>query len=466
MKMPYMGAMPLDNAVHEYKQRRQGRLDAAAVKRYRLRRDERLGNRLDADEEEGNEPSGGSHGNTRIPFGLCQREGIKINPSWTPKEAWKALEGYGYSAGDVYKELKANGKVSKRVPKTSKETGEVVDFEKEAPIRKPVKKLDASHFPTAMVSSPTYKKNTMQFVNYLNEHCKDPDTAEFLSASTMKGAKLPPNISCRRVSSDGAQVSVTRYRSTGQMASCVVSIPNFDKISDPAEKAEAMRTFAHEWTHFIDLSARNKDSYGHFSADFEPLQRALAEDGDGVGEEAMGLFKEFQKQYDAVRAAVKTEKTELCLKLARDEFGDGSIPKWIRPDGSIDYATAIRSGVSSWMMRDYEKKTRKIGKEVEKRNSRKRSALMDGVASLQGLYDSMHQGELRAKGITKYGHDRSYFRHDKNNRAIEMLADYVALKAMNPKLLDVFVRDHPKVAEQLNAEMLAIVKKMRGEEDD
>lgn len=66
--------------------------------------------RTDADDEE----TGVNHGNTKIPFGLCQREGIDIQPGWTPADAWKALEGKGYSVSEIYKELKETGKVSKK----------------------------------------------------------------------------------------------------------------------------------------------------------------------------------------------------------------------------------------------------------------------------------------------------------------------------------------------------------------
>lgn len=72
--------------------------------------------RFDDDEEQTNNrkntASHGGHGNTRIPYGLCQREGIEIQDGWTPRDAWEALEGKGYSASDAYKELKETGKVS------------------------------------------------------------------------------------------------------------------------------------------------------------------------------------------------------------------------------------------------------------------------------------------------------------------------------------------------------------------
>ena len=100
-----------------------------AVQRYRERRilrlERRFGEyhghvRFDADDEETNNGGGnssGGHGNTRIPYGLCQREGIKIQPNWTPKDAWDALAGKGYSASDVYKELRETGKVPQGKPK-------------------------------------------------------------------------------------------------------------------------------------------------------------------------------------------------------------------------------------------------------------------------------------------------------------------------------------------------------------
>ena len=84
-----------------------------AIERFRERRKARLDARMDADEDD---DGGGGHGNTKIPFGLCQREGIKIQPNWTPTDAWKALEGKGYNASEAYKELKETGHVSKKEP--------------------------------------------------------------------------------------------------------------------------------------------------------------------------------------------------------------------------------------------------------------------------------------------------------------------------------------------------------------
>ena len=81
------------------------------VKAYRERRDRRMTHkRIDAEEEERK----GGHGNTHIPFGLCQREGIAVQPGWTPRDAWSALKGKGYDIGSVYRELRETGKVAPR----------------------------------------------------------------------------------------------------------------------------------------------------------------------------------------------------------------------------------------------------------------------------------------------------------------------------------------------------------------
>lgn len=82
---------------------------------YQRRRYARLISRLDADDDETEGQTGGKrggHGNTRIPYGLCQREGIPIQSGWTPKDAWEALEGKGYNVKETYRSLKKTGKAS------------------------------------------------------------------------------------------------------------------------------------------------------------------------------------------------------------------------------------------------------------------------------------------------------------------------------------------------------------------
>lgn len=87
-----------------------------AVEAYRKKRAERLAARgiklvrHDADEDDNNQnnggESGGSHGNTKLPFGLCKRFGIAVEAGWTPKDAWAALAGKGITPDSAFGALK------------------------------------------------------------------------------------------------------------------------------------------------------------------------------------------------------------------------------------------------------------------------------------------------------------------------------------------------------------------------
>ena len=92
----------MDKAVEAYRKRRQLRLDARF--------------RKDAPEPE-NENNGAAkprrgHGNTHLPFGLCQREGIDVGSGWTPRDAWEALAERGITPSAEYAKRKNGGKTT------------------------------------------------------------------------------------------------------------------------------------------------------------------------------------------------------------------------------------------------------------------------------------------------------------------------------------------------------------------
>lgn len=108
------------------KERERPKLPSVAdhsVELYKERRDKRAGIKRSAsasvntdDEEEGAGDRGAErgHGNTKLPFGLCRREGIEVGKDWSPRDAWEALVKKGYNVGDVYRELRETGKVAPR----------------------------------------------------------------------------------------------------------------------------------------------------------------------------------------------------------------------------------------------------------------------------------------------------------------------------------------------------------------
>ena len=114
----------MDDAVKRFRLRRQRRLDAR-----RYRRDAPEDETNEKNEKSGGKKGGGGRGNTKLPFGLCRRFGIEVKTGWTPRDAWDALAGKGYTPEEVYKELKTTGKVSekkvepKKEPKKGRKTG-------------------------------------------------------------------------------------------------------------------------------------------------------------------------------------------------------------------------------------------------------------------------------------------------------------------------------------------------------
>ena len=137
--------------IEEYRARRDARVSAKKAERideFRKRREKRLISRgilpveyrLDApeDEQENNnsESGGGSHGNTRLPFGLCMRYGIPIEPSWGPSEAWEALKSKGITPEGAFSRLK-EGK-DPGTPDGGSDTGAEIETEV---LKEPVKTI-------------------------------------------------------------------------------------------------------------------------------------------------------------------------------------------------------------------------------------------------------------------------------------------------------------------------------------
>lgn len=437
----------MDDAVTEYRKRRQKRLDAKAVEQYRIRRDARINGRMDADGDDENSNNGGGkrgggHGNTKLPFGLCQREGIKIDPKWTPSDAWGALEGKGYSAGEVYKEIKTTGKVSKKGSTKTK---------------KPPTRIEESHFLPEMTTK-TYRKNTMAFADYVSEHCDDGNITEFFSSAVGDGAKRPSKFAVKRLSgADGACVAYTR-----DLREIDLNIPNFSSIKDESTKAQAIRTFAHEYTHLLDMFARGEHG-DHFTGMSKKIEEELDKaKSKGVGEEAAKVFRDYNEVYDKMKEDYAKKERSFDLDYAKEKFGD-NFPEWLKEDGSWNYSLGWRAWESyKPEMKKYQSVRKKAAKELAQKESFNRRKLMDGATNLQGIYDSIFGGELRDKKVVRYGHSLKYFRDDKENRAVEAIADYVALKATSSKYADMFVRDHPGLASAFDDAIVEMTKVLRG----
>ena len=76
---------------------------------------------------------------------------------------------------------------------------------------------------------------------------------------------------------------------------------------------------------------------------------------------------------------------------------------------------------------------------------------------MQDIYDALSGGMYRDKGVVKYGHGTKYFR-DKDNRALEIFANYFDLSITRPDLIDMLRRDKPALVEALDGIMDGLLR--------
>lgn len=430
--------------------------NAKAIADYRKRRIQRLRARFDDDDENTNGNGGsakrGRHGNTKLPFGLCQREGIKVDPNWSPKDAWNALEGKGYSAKESYAELKKTGKAP------TKKSGKV---------KRPPTKIDESHFPPAMTAK-AFKKNTMEMVKFVNDRCDDGNITDFLSMATSKNAKHPGTITCHRVTSgEGCSIVTTIDNFTRVPKRAEVNIPMLSTYKSESEKEQAIRSFVHEWTHYIDQCARSKDEFGHFSGEVKELDDAINTFDEGkISTEAKKLFEDFNKKADDLKDKFEsTFRQDAKMRAATKMFGSDKDqwPVWVdKETGQVDY-WKTHSAEDMKSLHKYRLAIKKSERQLYGDFRKEHRSLMDGVSSLQGIYDALSSGNLRRTDVVRYGHSVKYYSLDKENRVIEALADYVSLKATRPELARVFENNFPGIADAMENTIVSMTKKLRGE---
>lgn len=437
----------MNDSVQRYRERRQARLDAKAVEEYHRRRDERLNSRFDDDEDGNNAHAkrSGGHGNTKIPYGLCQREGIPVDPKWSPSDAWAALEKKGYSAGSVYKELKETGKVARK-----------------GTAKRPPTKIEESHLPE-FLKTKALKKSTMEIVGFVNDHCDDGNITEFLGMGVGAGRKEPQTVVCKRSGRDASsKLVVQKSLATDLPTKAELTIPMMPDSLSEEERSQAIRTFCHEYTHYLDMVGREGDKHGHFCDSYKPLSDAIKADDGSVGEEARKLFSEYESEYKRISEEYRRKFNAAPLEVMREKYGD-HVPEFIHErTGLPDMYTAMKMGRYAEAKR-YASEVKKRSREIIEEGERRRRSAREGITSLQGVYDSISGGKLRDSKMVRYGHSLDYFRKHEPNRSIEALADWVALKATNSKLAEVFYRDKPRIARALDDTVVALTKKLRGE---
>ena len=410
--------------------------EAKAIADYRRRRIQRLRARFDADEEEnGNNAGGGKggHGNTKLPFGLCRREGITVDPKWTPKDAWNALEGKGYSAKESYAELRKSGTVTKKGGPSAKMKSQ---------------RMQTAGIPSAMRTGAGLKKFTAFNLAFkemeMEEHISDfvanagavmgggyGQIADFSLAKTRVGG--------------GDQLKVWHNSITGAVVKARLSVPDLNKVPEQYRESEA-RTFAHELVHYMNLCQRPDKGYGDFTDTDDALSEAVRNARDKVHKggidtstaKVISYLHDMSEQWKKTRREYNSETKRLSTELN---------DKWMKRSEEL--------GERGKLPMDEYKQYKKEKNELEAKRTEElewiNGSFGDGATALSNMYDAITFGRLKDKGAAWFGHGTSYFKGNEKTVKNEMLSIYVELHmCRDKKFLNMFRQDQPELAKALD----------------
>ena len=295
---------------------------------------------------------------------------------------------------------------------------------------KEITKLKAGNFPTAFTDSKRTQTQTQKLIDYVNgiegadEKAKQV-LAKLGDLESFDGQGIPFKITYTAEN----HATVNTYRYSGEAVGSQLKIPKLD--GDDIKGA--VHTTIHETGHLIDYYAGTSGKkFGTITTKNAKLMSVI-DDGIGdVSDEITDLFKKANADVDEIRKA-----TDLKAQLSAitDTYRSGSYSSW-------------KAYKSAW------NKAQKDG--LLRIDTLTRNKL-DGVNNLQDIYDALSGGMYRDKGVVKYGHGTKYFR-DKDNRALEIFANYFDLSITRPDLIDMLRRDKPALVEALDGIMDGLLR--------
>ena len=417
--------------------------NAKAIKAYRRRRIQRLRARFDVEEENnGNGGKKGGHGNTKIPFGLCQREGITVDPKWTPHDAWEALEGKGYSAKGTYAELKKTGTVSGKGTSAAKMKSQ---------------RIQTEGIPYALRTGAGLKKFTA-----FNETFKNMEMEEHISdfmanmGTVMDGGfgQVKDFDLSKTRPGAGDQLKVWTNTISGAIVKARLSVPDLNKVPEQYRESEA-RTFAHELVHYMNLCQRSDRKYGDYTDNDANLTEAVRNASKkGVGEDVRSFLEETSKKWKQVSDEHNAETKRLYKELN---------DKWMKRTEEL----GTRGSLPTDEYKQYKKERNAMEAKRQEEFDWIKGSFGDGAAAFSNMYDALTFGKFRDSHTAWYGHGSSYFRGDEKKVKNEMLSIYVELHmCKDKKYLNMFRADQPDLAKALDGtitEMLRRGRMIRGE---
>lgn len=348
-------------------------------------------------------------------------------------------------------ELEKNGvkvfdKNTKNIPKkgdyfqtTSKELVEIVEISDYNGIKtvtlangetvvlknaKEITKLNANNFPTAFTDSKRTQTQTQKLIDYVNGiDGADEKAKRVLSKlgdlESFDGQGIPFSITYGAGHEGSALTTWHSYGGTASKAKLQIPRLDGDDIKG------AVHTTIHETGHLVDYYAGTSGKkFGTISTKNAKLMSVIDDGLGDVSDEITDLFKKANADYDEISKAIDYNAQ---LRAITDTYKNG--------------------GYSSY--KAYSQAWNKAKKDGLARRSTLARNKLDGVNNLQDIYDALSGGKYRDSGVVRYGHGTKYFR-DKDNRALEIFANYFDLSITRPDLIDVLRRDKPKLVEALD----------------
>ena len=413
-----------------------------------------MASRFDDDDEDN-----GNHGNTKIPFGLCQREGITVQPGWTPKDAWNALEGKGYSASETYKKLK--------------ETGSTKGTSSGASSKSSGRSIKRERIPDTFKSG-VGKKILDSFETEFSKMDADEPVKELLSdfgRIAMDGASYQDGLKVEE--SDDVFDYSTGYRpmlGEGKVTEQSIRIPDLSKLPEESRRAHAS-SIAHEIVHFLNSCHRPADDDYfekpcHTASNKElddELQRVTYEDifdfsgkkrdgeygfSDEVTEVLKKNFSEFNKLKTSYLEETRrnhdkivSEYNQMAIDMGvgKGQFAYCSLPPELKKE--------MNDKVDGYEAR----REKEFGKNYLEFGG-------DGASSFSNMYEALARGANFAQELCYAGHGWQYYEGQPWRVGDEVLSIYVQLQLAEDKsYLNLFKKDQPRLAKLLDEEIAQLV---------
>lgn len=301
-------------------------------------------------------------------------------------------------------------------------------------------KLTTGGFPDKF-NQRTAKKQTQKFVDYVNSiEGADGDIISIYGSmgklENIERNGIPFKISYTK---DGHAVNYTYRRTTHELVEASIRIPKLDGD----DIRGAAQTTAHELGHYIDMLCRSDaDKYDDWISASKGMSKAIDKTREGMSDEVSELFKSANQRIEEIRKRITDEYDKKIKQYRADNMS-------VIENMYYDYTS----------YKEYQKQLRKLYAECEERRDYETRNMLNGISSLQDIYDALSKGKYRDTGVVKYGHGARYYRTTEN-QIHEIWANYCALSLTRPDLIDMLRRDKPDLVAALDEIKAEILKKV------